>query len=161
MRAGLILSKERGKPATFRIKNVNSHSLGVVGVNPKTHERRTGVIIPRNTPLPVTAKRTFKTQKADQKSILVEIVEGESRSPEHCTMIGRFSVPNLPRNLPVKTPIDVLFRYKQDGRLRVRVTIPETDTKVDSDFTRENSLARDHLDGWRRHISGVEPTCYT
>jgi len=160
LRAGLLLSKERGKPGTFRIKNVNSHSLGVVGVNPKTQERRTGVIIPRNTSLPVTAKRTFKTQKADQKSILVEIVEGESRSAEDCTMIGRFSVPNLPRNLPVKTPIDVLFRYKQDGRLRVRVTIPETDTKVDSDFTRENSLPKDHLDGWRRHISGAEPTDY-
>jgi molecular chaperone DnaK (HSP70) len=133
----------------------------VVGVNPKTQQRRNGIIIPRNTPLPVTAKRTFKTQKANQRSILVEIVEGESRSADDCTLVGRFSVPNLPRGLPVKTPIDVLFRYKQDGRLKVRVMIPDTDTKVDSELRRENSLPKEHLDGWRQYISGAEPTGYT
>ncbi len=160
LRAGQILAKSRGRPTTFKIRNINSHSLGVVGVDPATKRRRNGIIIPRNTPLPVTAKRTFKTQKANQRSILVEVVEGESASPDDCTMIGRLSVPRLPGNLPVNTPIDVLFRYKQDGRLRVRVMIPETDVKVDSEFTRENALPKDHLDGWRRYISGAEPTGY-
>jgi len=161
LRAGLLLAKSQGKPATFSIKNVNSHSLGVVGVDPQTQRKRNGIIIPRNTPLPVTAKRTFKTQKANQKSILVEVVEGESPSPDDCTRIGRFSAANLPPHLPAQTPIDVLFRYKQDGRLRVRVVIPGTDTKVDSEFARENSLPKEHLDGWRRYISGAEPTDYT
>ena len=90
----------------------------------------------------------------------MEIVEGESRSPDDCTPVGRVSVPDLPRGLPVKTPIDVLFRYLQDGRLKVRVMIPGTDTKVDSELRRENSLPKEHLDGWRRHISGAEPTDY-
>jgi len=161
LRAGLLLAKSQGKRAGFRIKNVNSHSLGVVATDRQTQQRRNGIIIPRNTPLPVTGKRTFKTKKADQKSILVEIVEGESRLPEECTRIGRFSVPDLPANLPERTPIDVLFRYKQDGRLRVRVTIPNTETKVDSEFVRENSLPKEHLDGWRRYISGEEPTEYS
>jgi len=161
LRAGLLLAEGRGERGAFRIKNVNSHSLGVVGVDPKTQRRRNGIVIPRNTPLPVTARRTFKTQKPNQKSILVEIVEGESPSPDDCTRIGRFSVPDLPPNLPQRTPINVLFRYKQDGRLKVRVTIPNTDTKVDSELARENSLSKDHLDGWRRYISGAEPTDYT
>ncbi len=158
--AGLLVARREGEPAAFAIRNVNSHSLGVVGVDPQTDQRRTGVIIPRNTALPVTAKRTFKTHKPDQKSILVEIVEGESRSPEECTPIGRFSVPHLPPRLPAQTPIDVLFRYEQDGRLRVRVSIPDADTQVDSEFRRENSLPKEHLDGWRLHISGAEPTDY-
>ena len=161
LRAGLLLAESRGEQGAFRIKNVNSHSLGVVGVDPKTQRRRNGIIIPRNTSLPVTAKRTFKTQKPNQQSILVEIVEGESPSPDDCNRIGRFSVPDLPPNLPQKTPIDVLFRYRQDGRLKVRVTIPNTDTKVDSELARENSLSKEHLDGWRQYISGEEPTDYT
>ncbi len=160
LRAGLLLAESRGNAPTFRIHNVNSHSLGVVGVAPLTQRRRNGVVIPRNTPLPVTAKRTFKTVKADQKSILVEVVEGESPSPDDCTMIGRFRVPHLPARLPEGAPIDVLFRYGQDGRLKVRVVIPDADTRVDSEFTRENSLPKEHLDGWREHISGAEPTDY-
>jgi molecular chaperone DnaK len=161
LRAGLLLAESRGEPATFRIKNVNSHSLGVVGVERHTQRRRNGIIIPRNTPLPVAAKRTFKTQRADQKSILVEVVEGESPSPDDCTLIGRCSVGSLPRNLPARTPIDVVFRYRQDGRLKVRVTVAGTVAKVESEFTRENTLPKEHLDGWRRYISRAEPTDYT
>jgi len=89
LHAGLLLAKGQGKPARFSIKNVNSHSLGVVGIDPQTKRRRNGILIPRNTTLPVTAKRTFQTQKANQKSILVEIVEGESPSADECNPIGR------------------------------------------------------------------------
>jgi molecular chaperone DnaK len=160
LRAGQILSETRGKPAAFGIKNVNSHSLGVVGTDPETKRKRNGILIPRNTRLPVTAKRTFKTQKENQKSILVEVVEGESPSPEDCTPIGRCTVSRLPPNLPRQSPIEVFFRYRQDGRLKVRVTVPDTQTKVDTEFTRENSLSKEHLDGWRRFISGAKPTDY-
>ena len=161
LRAGLLLAQAQGRPPTFEIKNVNSHSLGVVGTDPVTQRKRNGILIPRNTHLPVTAKRTFKTQKANQKSILVQIVEGESPSPDNCTVIGRCSVSRLPPNLPAQTPIDVLFRYKQDGRLKVRVAVPSTDAKIETEFARENSLPKEHLDGWRRHISGEKATDYT
>jgi len=161
LHAGLLVAKSQGKPATFQIKNVNSHSLGVVGTDPLTQRKRNGILIPRNTPLPVTAKRTFKTQKANQRSILVQVVEGENPSPDDCTQIGRCSVRSLPANLPEQSPIDVLFHYRPNGRLTVRVTVPDTDAKVETEFTRENSLPKEHLDGWRRYISGEEPTAYT
>jgi len=109
----------------------------------------------------VTAKRTFRTQKARQRSILVQVVEGESSAPDHCTPIGKFSIRKLPPDLPAQYPVDVLFHYNTDGRLKVRVTLPNTETKVETEFTRENSLSKEHLDGWRRYISGAEPTNYT
>lgn len=161
LHAGLLLAKSRGKPATFKIKNVNSHSLGVVGVDPQTKRRRNGILIPRNTGLPVTAKRTFKTQKAGQRSILVEVVEGESPSADECNAIGRCSVRGLPSDLPEKSPVSVLFHYQTNGRLKVKVEVPNTDTKVETEFTRENSLSKEHLDGWRRYICSKDPTDYT
>ncbi|NLS98029.1 MAG: Hsp70 family protein [Planctomycetaceae bacterium] len=160
LRARLLLDRMNGRPSTFQIKNVNSHSLGVVGTDPQTGRPRTGVVIPRNTPLPVTAKRTFRTKKADQRSILVQVVEGESPTPDDCLQIGRCSVPNLPRHLPMGTPIDVLFDYKSDGRLGVHVSVADTDVQIEAAFTRENSLSKEHLDGWRSYISGAEPTEY-
>ena len=96
LHAGLILAKRDGRPATFSIRNVNSHSLGVVGIDPQTKRRRNGIVIPRNTPLPVSARRQFKTAKDDQRSILVQIVEGESPSADDCTPIGRCTVADLP-----------------------------------------------------------------
>ena len=160
LRAGFLLAQSQGRQSSFQIKNVNSHSLGVVGTDPQTKRKRNGILIPRNTPLPVTAKRTFKTSKANQKSILVEIVEGESQSPDDCSHIGRCSVRTLPPNLPVQTPIDVLFHYAEDGRLKVRITVPNTNAEITTEFTRENSIPKDHMDGWRQYISGAEPTEY-
>ena len=107
------------KQTPFSIKNVNSHTLGVVGTDPATGRQRTGVLIPRNTPLPVTAKRTFQTQRAGQKTILIEVLEGESAMPADCSQIGQCIARNLPADLPAKTPIDVHFRYQENGRLKL------------------------------------------
>ncbi|MEA3340727.1 MAG: Hsp70 family protein, partial [Chloroflexota bacterium] len=156
LRAALLLADKTTPFRPFKIRNVNSHSLGVVGVDRLTGRLRNGAIIPRNTPLPVTARRTFETQTDNQKSILVQIVEGESRMADDCTPIGKCTVSNLPPNLPAKSPIDVLFHYRDDGRLTVRVTLPGTDTNLETDFTRELGLSREHLEGWRRYIGGLE-----
>jgi molecular chaperone DnaK len=160
LHAGLILAQQQGKPPVFTIKNVNSHSLGVVGVDPLTGRRRNGTLIPRNTPLPVTAKRTFRTRKQNQRSILVQIVEGESPSAEDCTQIGKCSVRHLPENLPAQSPVDVLFHYAPNGRLKVRVVVPGVERQIATEIVRENSLAKEHLDGWRNFICGMEPTDY-
>lgn len=157
LHAGLILSKHRGEAPSFKIKNVNSHSLGVVATDVKTKRDRNAVIIPRNTPLPATAKRIFKTNKEGQKSILVRIVEGESTSPDDCSQIGKCTVPKLPPNLPAQTPIEVKFKYEENGRLRVSVHVEGTDASLSHEIMRENSLTQDQLDSWRKYVSKKDP----
>ena len=156
LRAGIILDKSDGKPPRFSVKNVNSHSLGVVATDSLTKRMRNAILIPRNTPLPVMAKRIFKTQKAGQKSILVQIVEGESASPEDCSQLGKCSVRDLPANLPQKTPIEVRFRYQENGRLTVMVNVAGTDRQLQHEITRDNSLTREQLNSWREYITGEE-----
>jgi molecular chaperone DnaK (HSP70) len=160
LHAGLILARQAGKPANFSIRNVNSHSLGVVGIDPHTKRRRNGIVIPRNTPLPVAAKREFKTAKEDQRSILVQIVEGESPSADDCTPIGRCTVADLPAGLPARSHVDVTFHYQSDGRLKVRVKVPHSNRQMDTEIVRENGLSKEHMDGWRKHVSGEAATDY-
>ena len=157
LHAGILLAKYHGRSPRFRIKNVNSHSLGVVATDATTRRKRNAILVPRNTPLPVMAKRVFKTQKANQKSILVQIVEGESASPEDCSQIGKCSVRHLPENLPAQTPIQVCFRYEENGRLTVVVSVEGADKKLKHEITRENSLTKDQLDSWRQYVSQVPP----
>jgi len=155
LRAGILIKKHGQTTAPFKIKNVNSHSLGVVATDPQTKRPRNATLIPRNTPLPVVARRVFRTQKKGQKSIRVEIVEGESISPDECTKIGRCSVRDLPKNLPENTPIEVLFRYEENGRLVVNVNVENTDNQLKHEIMRENSLTQDQLDSWRKYICGI------
>lgn len=154
LHAGILLDRFAGKSPAFRIKNVNSHSLGVVAMDAKTKRPRNAILIPRNTPLPVAAKRVFKTQKEGQRSILVQIVEGESTSPDDCSQIGKCSVRDLPANLPAQTPIEVRFHYHENGRLAVQVSVQGTEKVLKHEITRENSLTQDQLDSWRQYVSG-------
>jgi molecular chaperone DnaK len=157
LHAGLLLAFHDGKSPNFRIRNVNSHSLGVVATDAKTRRPRNAILIPRNTPLPVVARRVFKTQKSGQQSILVQIVEGESLSPDDCSQLGKCSVRNLPDNLPNQTPIEVRFRYEENGLLTVTVKVAGADKELKHEITRENTLTTEELDAWRKYISGLGP----
>jgi molecular chaperone DnaK len=154
LHASIILARSRGETPILNIKNVNSHSLGVVASDPRTNRRRNAILIPRNTTLPVTAKRVFRTQKAGQKSILVQIVEGESASPEDCSQIGKCVVRDLPPELPAQSPIEVWFAYEENGRLNVRVVVPGTGLELEHQLARENSMTPEQLDAWRLYIAG-------
>jgi molecular chaperone DnaK len=157
LHAGLLLMIHEGQAPSFRIRNVNSHSLGVVATDAKTKRPRNAILIPRNTPLPVTARRVFKTHRAGQQSILVQIVEGESLTPDDCSQLGRCSVRDLPPDLPMRTPIEVRFHYEENGRLMVAVQVEGTGRQLVHEMTRENTLTQEQLDSWRKYVSGMEP----
>src|SRR4029453_19119042 len=53
LHAGLLLAFHEGKSPSFHVRNVNSHSLGVVAMDAKPRRPRNAILIPRNTPLPV------------------------------------------------------------------------------------------------------------
>ncbi len=156
LHASVVLARSRGEISAINVRNVNSHSLGVVASDPRTMRRRNAILIPRNTALPATAKRVFRTQKANQKSILVQIVEGESANPDDCSQIGKCVVRDLPRDLPAQTPIEVRFAYQENGRLTVHVNVSGTDTELKHEISRDNSMTPEQLDAWRLYITGQQ-----
>ena len=155
LHAGIILARNRGETPKFKIRNVNSHSLGVVATEAQTNRPRNAIVIPRNTPLPVNARRVFRTQKPGQRSIRVQIVEGESMSPDDCSQLGKCTVRDLPPNLPAQTPIEVQFRYEENGRLTVKVEVSGAGKQLEHELMRENSLTPEQLRSWRSYISGL------
>ena len=153
LRAQMILQQTDENPPAFEIKNVNSHSLGVVATDVKTSRQRNAILIPRNTPLPASARRVFKSHREGQKTVLVSIVEGESASPEDCSQIGQCVIRDLPDKLALHTPIEVRFRYLENGRLTITVTIEGQEMM--HELTRENSLSAEQLNGWRDYIQAI------
>lgn len=153
--ADLLLERQgagTGK-TQFSVTNVNSHSLGVVGVDPLTGRRRNRIIIPKNTALPHSAAGRFKTSRANQPNVKITVMEGESDSPEGCTEVGLCVIEGLPSNLPAGWPVEVRYTYRENGRLQVSASLVGHAARVTTDFMRDNSLSDDDLMLWAECLS--------
>ncbi|HEV3004904.1 MAG TPA: Hsp70 family protein, partial [Pirellulales bacterium] len=120
--AAMLLS-DKGGHATFDLVNVNSHSLGVVGLDPRTRQKVNVVLIPKNTPLPCHKVKRFQTARQNQNSVKVAVVEGESQRPDYCIALGECVVRDLPAGLPAGTPVEVEYTYAANGILTVRARV--------------------------------------
>ena len=157
LRSAMLLHKSSAAFRPAEIKNVNSHSLGVVANEVETGILKVVTLIPRNTPLPVVSRKTFKTHREDQESVLVQIVEGESINPEDCSQLGRCAIWDLPGALNIGTLIEVKFAYEENGRLKIKVKIGGTTNKsFRYEIQRPNSLTKEQLASWRDYICGPE-----
>lgn len=153
LHAGLVLDRLRGEPPTFEITNVNSHSLAIVGNDPQTNLRRTCIMIPRNSALPMTHRCLFYLARTDQRSVVVDIVEGEAASPEGCIPIGRCVIRGLPPGLAKGTPVEVLLAYESNGRLRVSVQVPNLNWPLEHEMIRQHGLSEPELQNWRQFLA--------
>jgi molecular chaperone DnaK len=154
--AGLLLAQRGGveRPA-FQLVNVNSHSLGVVGIHPQTRQRHNVILIAKNTPLPCRAARTFKTAKENQRSVAVDVVEGESHRPEECVQVGRCVIPELPPGLPRGTPVEVEYTYAANGTLSVLARVPAVRYSRQVEIRRHAARELGTLDEWRARLGKV------
>jgi hypothetical protein len=130
-----------GAGATFQVTNVNSHSLGVEGIDVDTLRKVNVILIPRNTALPAQVTERFATKSPGQRSIVIQVLEGESPSPAECAPIGRTVIRDLPAGLPKGWPVEVTFAYGANGRLGVRGVVPGTDREVTLEMERDVGLS--------------------
>ncbi len=155
--AGYLLAKggHTGQPAAFEVTNVNSHSLGVEGIEPETLRKTNVILISRNTPLPAELTRRFQTKKHNQRSIVVQVLEGESSMPGECTAIGRTVIRELPEDLPQGWPIEVTFRYGTNGRLDVKAVVPGTHRAADLVLERSVGLSGEGIAHWKSTVTAA------
>jgi molecular chaperone DnaK len=141
-------------PPAFSITNINSHSLGIVGVDLSTGRKRNQILIPKNTPLPQTITKIFKTNKPNQAAVVIRVVEGESERPEACIQVGVCKIDNLPPNLPQGTPVQVSYAYHENGQLEVTGQVAGTDV-VRTMFQRENQRDSDQIAMWSGYLAAM------
>ncbi len=150
--AGLILASEAGSDSSVKIRNVNSHSLGVLAKEPGTGRLRNGIMIPRNTPLPATKRAKFKTHRTTQRTVEVNVIEGGDASGNNSTPIGKCVLRDLPPGLPAGTPVEVSFTYLENGRLQVKAKVPGFDKEAILTIERESGLSETGLQEWQQKL---------
>lgn len=154
----LIETRADSRSPSFKLQvtNVNSHSLGVEGVDPETQTKRNAVIIPRNTQLPARTTREFATRHYGQRSIVVQVLEGESLSPRECSAIGRTVIRDLPANLPKGSPIEITFEYGTNGRLNVKAAVIATGDQATLELERDLAMPDNRVRSWKRTMARGE-----
>ena len=153
--ADLLLNRQgagTGK-TEFAVTNVNSHSLGIVGIDTRTNRRCNRILIAKNTPLPHAVTKTFKTFRDNQRNVKIRILEGESERPEACSQVGTCTIQGLPPALPKGWPVQVTYAYEENGRLQVTAALKGHDAKATAEFARDNSLPEHDLMLWGEVIA--------
>jgi hypothetical protein len=155
--AGHLLATREGasRQAGFQVTNVNAHSLGVQGIEPQTLRKTNVVLIPRNSPLPARFTERFVTKSENQRSIVVQVLEGESSLPGECTAIGRAVIRDLPPGLPQGWPVEVTFEYGANGRLSVEAVVSGTQNWTSLQIERNTGLSSEHLQGWQQAVDST------
>jgi molecular chaperone DnaK len=151
--AGLMLAAAKGAPQQVTVRNVNSHSLGVLGIEKATGRPRNQVLIPRNSRLPVTSVSRFQTARPNQGSVVANIVEGGDASGNNATKIGRCVISDLPPDLPAGTPVDVSFTYGDDGRLTVKAGLPTLKRVTTLVIERASGLSDTKVEEWEQQLT--------
>jgi molecular chaperone DnaK len=150
--AGLVMAARSGARPEFSVRNVNSHNLGVLGIEKATGMNRNRVMISRNTPLPATKTSRFATHRPDQRTVIVNVVEGGDASGHDSTSIGKCVIRDLPPNLPAHTPIEVTFCYGQNGRLTVKARLPDLNIEAASEIRRSSGMTVEVMKNWNQRI---------
>jgi len=150
--AGILLSTDHRLSSAISVHNVNSHDLGLLGLNKDSGGQRRSMVIPRNSRLPVKKGKRFATSRQNQSNVSVKVAEGGDDEGRHSTLIGNCVVRDLPPDLPAATPVDVFFNYDNDGRLHVTATLPTIGTKAEMTIERESGLSAADLIHWAGRI---------
>ena len=150
--AGFLLADDSGEKHSVSVQDVNSHDLGVLGVDRTTGTNRRRIMIARNTALPALEQKRFTTLKAGQPNVVVNVVEGGDDSGNDATAIGTCRVTGLPVDLPAESIIEVTFKYETNGRLTVAACLPEVKQQASMVIERASGLTDEEIETWAQRI---------
>jgi len=150
--AGILLNQGQAARLKLSVKNVNSHDLGILGVEASTKRTKRHIMTPRNTPLPVRTSNTFRTQKDGQRRVVVQVVEGGDASGANSTPIGACVVEGLPPDVKARTPVKVTFKYAANGLLTVSARLPTIEKEATLKIQRSAGLTAEQIEEWKKRL---------
>jgi len=140
----LPVGTTKGSPLStdLVVKDVAAHSLGVKALNQKKNNKINSIIIPKQSKVPCEKKRTYTTNKDNQQSVEIEVLQGESEdanSPD-VELVGRVTLNSLPPHRAGELVIDVILKYDVDGIIEVLAKEVNSGVMVKEVLMQKNGL---------------------
>lgn len=103
------------------IRDVTSHSLGMISVSEDKSRYVNTIIIPKNEQIPSTQQRPFKIRSRRSNDGIVEvyILQGESIVPSDNHILGKYIIDGIEPQSEKETVIDISYTYNENGMVVV------------------------------------------
>ncbi len=107
-----------------RVLEVCNQSYGTLAyvVNTKTGEEgvQNSIVIAKDTPIPCSKTQVYTTSEPNERTIEVDITQGEDSDPRYVDVIGRITL-DVPPNRPAGCEVAVTYSYDESQRVRAMV----------------------------------------
>ena len=118
--------------------NVSAHSLGV---EVRDGDRKINdILIAKNTQLPASVRRIYRTSRPGQRRVRVGILQGEAHQAEACIRIGECWIDDLPPELPIRSAVEVQCGCAANGLVQVLATDLTTGRAARAEIRRTGGL---------------------
>lgn len=142
------------------VTDVAPFSLGVAVQSSAGIAKVSGVFSPileRGTVLPASRVSTFSTTSDGQRTIQIDVYQGEHALCRDNQRIGEFSIPNIPADQAGNQSVDLRFTYDMNGVLEVDVLVTGTGATHSILIERgTSSLSKRELDDIRQRFKRLK-----
>ena len=115
----------RGLPS-LRVRDVMSHSLGMIAVNADGDRYVNTILLARNQRIPCSESRPYRVTTSGDDSVSVYVTQGEDDSPLNCSFVGKYVI-DLAHGSDI---IDIRYEYDQSGIVNVAATPRGNETRL-------------------------------
>ncbi|KAK6463000.1 chaperone [Scheffersomyces coipomensis] len=123
------------------LQDVNSQSLGIRVVGGEM-----SIVLPRNTPLPASASKTYYNSQDYQTMRKHAVFEGEQKLVKDNHLLGEFDLRNITKAKKGEAPVLVTFSLDRNGILNVSAVDQGTGSKGSITVKNEsNRLSQDQI----------------
>ncbi|MHB9022795.1 MAG: molecular chaperone DnaK [Armatimonadota bacterium] len=129
-----------GEITRMQLYDITPLSLGI--------ETKGGVftrIIPRNTPIPISASQMFTTGHDNQTSVEIHVLQGERDFAANNKSLGRFSLVGIAPAPRGKARIDVAFALDANGIVQITAIDQETGARQQVEVTASSGLTEEEI----------------
>ncbi len=102
-------------------------------------------ILSRNTPIPVSASKTFTTFKDGQTKLLIHVIQGERELVEDCKSLSKFTLHDIPPMVAGAARIKVAFQIDVDGLLSVSANEESSGNSASIEVNPSYGMSEDEL----------------
>ena len=134
--------------------NVIAHSLGVEVRH--QGQRINDVLIRKNTQLPASDARVYRTVAPNQRRVRVKVLQGEAHQADACIPIGECWIDDLPPDLPANSPVQVQCGCASNGLVEVLAVDMTSGARAKATIHRTSGLSDEEIDREAAFVRGLK-----
>jgi molecular chaperone DnaK len=111
-----------------RIRDVMSHSMGMIAVSADGERYINSILIPKNRPIPCSEIRPYqvRTRETGDNTTSVFVTQGEGDDPANSSFVGKYVIGDITHGKKGLAVLDIAYEYDRSGVVSVKATQKST-----------------------------------